>query len=65
MFYPQHADTVRTVLTTTLTAGVTLVLAFALFQYMDTQVPEGVTEVWSARILDTALRTNGKIVMYT
>ncbi|KAL5016625.1 hypothetical protein ScPMuIL_006214 [Solemya velum] len=46
-----------------LTASLTALLAFGLFQYMDTRVPEGVTEVWSARILDTALRTNGKIVL--
>lgn len=46
-----------------LIAIITAALAFGLFNYMDTQVPEGVTEVWSARILDTALRTNGKIIL--
>ncbi|KAK3084829.1 hypothetical protein FSP39_019790 [Pinctada imbricata] len=59
----KHTSTIRTLLITCVTAGITLVVAFALFQYMDTQVPEGVTEVWSARILDTALRTNGKIIL--
>ena len=42
------------------------ILALCLFNYMDTRVPEGVTEVWSARILDTSLRTMGKVVnIYT
>ncbi|XP_033748456.1 neutral cholesterol ester hydrolase 1-like [Pecten maximus] len=45
------------------TAVITAFLSFGLFQYMDTQVPEGVTEVWSARILDTALRFNGKAIL--
>jgi hypothetical protein len=40
-----------------------VILALFLFNYMDTLVPEGVTEVWSARILDTTLRTNGKAVI--
>lgn len=29
---------------------------------METGVPEGVPEVWNARILDTSLRTMGKVV---
>ncbi|CAC5394786.1 unnamed protein product [Mytilus coruscus] len=40
------------------------ILALCLFNYMDTQVPEGVTEVWSARILDTSLRTMGKVILF-
>lgn len=44
-------------------AIIVVILALFLFNYMDTLVPEGVTEVWSARILDTTLRTNAKAVM--
>ena len=47
---------------TLLIVSITTVVLFILFQYMHTEIPEGVKEVWGARILDTALRTNGHIV---
>ncbi|XP_046549819.1 neutral cholesterol ester hydrolase 1-like [Haliotis rubra] len=47
-----------------LTDTVAAYLAFGLFRYLDTSVPEGVQEVWNARILDAALRTHGKLVGY-
>lgn len=49
-------------LPTLLTVSATVVVVFMLVQYMHTEIPEGVKEVWGARILDTALRTNGKVV---
>lgn len=52
-------------MTSSLTAVVTLVLAFTIFNYMETGVPEGVPEVWNARILDTSLRTMGKVASCT
>lgn len=53
------------ILPTLLTVSLTVVVVFILFQYMHTEIPEGVTEIWGARILDTALRTNGKVVKRT
>ncbi|XP_071093503.1 neutral cholesterol ester hydrolase 1-like [Haliotis cracherodii] len=52
-----------TILKHLLTAVVASYLAFGLFRYLDTPVPEGVPEVWNARILDAALRTNGKLIL--
>ena len=52
------------ILPTLLTISITTIVLFILFQYMHTEIPEGVKEVWGARILDTALRTNGHIVRY-
>ena len=50
----------------TLRYALTVVLAayftFAFFRYLDTHVPEGVPEVWNARILDASLRTTGSVV---
>ncbi|XP_005109338.2 neutral cholesterol ester hydrolase 1 [Aplysia californica] len=46
-----------------LVAVLTAIAAVTLTHYMDTQVPEGVPEVWNARILDAALRTNGKLIL--
>ncbi|KAH3887526.1 neutral cholesterol ester hydrolase 1-like [Dreissena polymorpha] len=51
------------ILTTLLTVSLTLVLAFILLEFMHTPIPEGVTEVWGARILDAALRFNGKFIL--
>ncbi|XP_060605786.1 neutral cholesterol ester hydrolase 1-like [Ruditapes philippinarum] len=48
---------------TLLSVSLTVVFMFMLFQYMHTEIPEGVKEVWGARILDTALRTNGKFIL--
>lgn len=56
--------TLLEVLPTLLTVSLTAVIIFMLFQYMHTEIPEGVKEVWGARILDTALRTNGKFVSF-
>jgi len=45
------------------TVAVVAYLTFGLFRYLDTQVPEGVPEVWHARILDASLRTTGSIIL--
>ena len=44
------------------TAVVVAYVTFAFFRYLDTHVPEGVPEVWNARILDASLRTTGSVV---
>ena len=44
------------------TAVVVAYVTFAFFRYLDTHVPEGVPEVWHARILDASLRTTGSVV---
>lgn len=51
------------IFSTLLTVSVTVVFVFMLFEYMHTEIPEGVKEKWGARILDTALRTNGKFIL--
>ena len=53
---------IKSIMMYSLISLVTLILAFAVFNYMETGVPEGVPEVWNARILDTSLRTMGKVV---
>lgn len=45
------------------TVGVVAYLTFAFFRYLDTHVPEGVPEVWHARILDASLRTAGSVIL--
>lgn len=57
-----HVSVLRSIMMYSLTSLVTLIIAFATFNYMETGVPEGVPEVWNARILDTSLRTMGKVV---
>lgn len=57
-----HVSVIRSIMMYSLTSLVTLIIAFAIFNYMETGVPEGVPEVWNARILDTSLRTMGKVV---
>lgn len=57
-----HVSVIRSIMMYSLTSLVTLIIAFAVFNYMETGVPEGVPEVWNARILDTSLRTMGKVV---
>ena len=58
----EHMSIIKSIMMYSLTSLVTLLLAFAVFNYMETGVPEGVPEVWNARILDTSLRTMGKVV---
>lgn len=58
-----HVSVMRSIMMYSLTSLVTLIIAFAIFNYMETGVPEGVPEVWNARILDTSLRTMGKVIL--
>lgn len=58
-----HVSVIRSIMMYSLTSLVTLIIAFAVFNYMETGVPEGVPEVWNARILDTSLRTMGKVIL--
>lgn len=58
----EHMSIIKSIMMYSLISLVTLILAFAVFNYMETGVPEGVPEVWNARILDTSLRTMGKVV---
>ena len=47
-----------------ITMAITFAMAFGVFHYMDTDIPEGVTEKWNARILDTVLRFNAISVSF-